>query len=74
MSVMGFKKNKLDGVGGWGELHPSFFLDFWNFFNFAKPLSPESPFFWGCYRSLCRVCAHALGAYNYKHDINLILK
>ena len=29
MSVMGFQKNKnVDG----------FFLDFWNFFNFAKPL------------------------------------
>ena len=26
-------------VGGWVELYPSFFLDFWNVFNFAKPLS-----------------------------------
>ena len=27
MSVMGFQKKSLDGVGGWGELNPSFF---WN--------------------------------------------
>ena len=33
MSVMGFKKKKLDG--GWGELYP-IFLDFLNFFNFAQ--------------------------------------
>ena len=27
-------------MGGWDELYPSFFLkDFWNFFNFAKPLT-----------------------------------
>ena len=39
MSVMGFQKKKLDvGVGGWGEVYPSSFLDFLNFFNFAKPL------------------------------------
>ena len=34
MSVMG--KKSLDGVGGWSELYPSLFL---NFFNFSKPLS-----------------------------------
>ena len=38
MSVIGFQKKVWMGVGGWGELHPIFFLDFWNFFNFAKPL------------------------------------
>ena len=32
MSVMGFQKKKF-GWGGWGELYPSFFLDFLNFFN-----------------------------------------
>ena len=36
MSVMGFQKKKLDG--GWGELYLVFFLDFWIFFNFPKPL------------------------------------
>ena len=30
-------KQSLDGVGGWGEVYPSFFFDFWHFFNFAKP-------------------------------------
>ena len=25
-------------MGGWGELYQIFFLDFWNVFNFAKPL------------------------------------
>ena len=39
MSVMGFQKKSLDGVGGWGELYPNIFLDFWNLFNFAKPLN-----------------------------------
>ena len=32
---------KLDAggwVGGWCELYP-FFLDFWNFFNLAQPLT-----------------------------------
>ena len=38
MSIMGFQK-KIWTVGGWGEPYPSFFLDFWNFFNFAKPLT-----------------------------------
>ena len=34
MSVMGFQKKKFGwGVGGWGELYPSFFFDFWNLFN-----------------------------------------
>ena len=28
MSVMGIQKKSLDGVGGWGELHPSFFWIF----------------------------------------------
>ena len=37
MSVMGLKKKFGWGVGGWGELYPSF-LDFWISFNFAKPL------------------------------------
>ena len=31
MSVMSLKKKKLDGVGGWGELYPIFFLIFWIF-------------------------------------------
>ncbi len=35
MSVIGFKKKSLDGVGGWGELYASLFLIY--FFNFAKP-------------------------------------
>ena len=41
MSVMGFQKKSLDGgwVGGWGEVYPSFFLGFLEFFNLAKPLS-----------------------------------
>ena len=37
------EKKNLDGVGGWGELYPIFFLDFWNLLNFAKPLN-EIPF------------------------------
>ena len=39
MSVMRFHKKSLDGgwVGGVSSIQ--FFLDFWNFFNFAKPLS-----------------------------------
>ena len=37
MSVMGIKKS-LDG--GWvGQALSNFCLDFWNFFNFAKPLT-----------------------------------
>ena len=28
MSVMGFQKKVW--MGGWGELYPIFFLDFWN--------------------------------------------
>ena len=35
MSVMGFQKKFGTGVGGWGELYPSFFLIL---FNFATPL------------------------------------
>ena len=44
MSVMGVHKIKfvwggwVGVVGGWGELYPSFYLEFWNFVNFAKPL------------------------------------
>ena len=40
MSVMGFKKKKIDGgwVYGWGELYPSLFWIFLNLFNFTKPL------------------------------------
>ena len=38
MSVMGFQKISLDGVGGWCELYPIFW-DFLNLFNFAKPLA-----------------------------------
>ena len=42
VSLMSFQKKKLDrGVSGWVELYP-IFLDFWNFFNFAKPLSVPS--------------------------------
>ena len=39
MSVMGFQQKSLDGgwVGGVGSIQ--FFLDVWNLFNFAKPLS-----------------------------------
>ena len=37
MSVMGVHKIKFVW-GGWGELYPSFYLEFWNFVNFAKPL------------------------------------
>ena len=38
MSLMGFPKKCLDGgwMGGLSSIH--FFLDFWNFFYFAKPL------------------------------------
>ena len=37
VSQMGFKKKKLDGwVGGLSSIQ--IFLDFLNFFNFAKPL------------------------------------
>ena len=38
MSVMGLKKRSLDG--GWvgGVSSTNFFWDFWNLFNFAKPL------------------------------------
>ena len=40
MSVMGFQKESLDGgwVGGVSSIQ--FFLEVWNFFNFAKPLRP----------------------------------
>ena len=39
MSVMGFQKKVWMG-GGWVGLALSkFFLDFWNLFNFAKPLT-----------------------------------
>ena len=34
MSVMGFQKKKF----GWLSALCKFILDFWNFFNFAKPL------------------------------------
>ena len=36
MSVMGFQK-KLFGVGGWGELHPSFFWIFGIFLTLQSP-------------------------------------
>ena len=39
--LMVSKKKDWMEVGGWGELYPSFFLDFWNCFNFAKPLSMD---------------------------------
>ena len=39
MSVMGFQKIEVWMGGGWGEIYPSFFGDFWNLFNFAKPLT-----------------------------------
>ena len=40
MSRMGFKKKK-NWIGGWvgGLSSIQFFLDYRNFFNFAKPLS-----------------------------------
>ena len=34
---MDFQK-KLDGVGGWGEVYPGFFFDFWNFLTLQSPL------------------------------------
>ena len=38
MSVMGFQKKKFGwGVGGWGELYPSFVLDYWNLFTLQSP-------------------------------------
>ena len=43
MSVLGFQKKFGWGVGGCGELYPSFFLDFWKLFNFAKPFSDFMP-------------------------------
>ena len=62
MSVMGFPKKSLDGVGGWGELHPSLFWICWNFCNFAKPLKDTDPvtklffykiqYWWSHYRDL----------------------
>ena len=38
------KKVWIGGVGGWDEvgLYPCFFFDFWNFLNFAKPLTVAS--------------------------------
>ena len=43
MSEIGFQKKSLDG-GGWvgGVSSIQFFLYFWNFFNFAKPLSDDT--------------------------------
>ena len=41
MSVMGFQKKFRRGVGGWGELYPSLFGIFLNFFNFANPIVSE---------------------------------
>ena len=39
MSVLGFQKKSLDGVGGVSSIQ--FVLDFWNFFNFSKlPTTP----------------------------------
>ena len=38
MSVRGFQKSLDGGGGGWGELYPSSFWIFLEFFNFAKPL------------------------------------
>ena len=32
MSVMGFQKKFGWGLGGWGELYPSFFVGFFEFF------------------------------------------
>ena len=43
MSVMGFQKKSLDGgMGGCGEVYPSFFGTRGIFFNIAKPLSSSS--------------------------------
>ena len=41
MSVMGFHKKNVWMGGGWvgGVSSIQFFLDFWIFFNFAKPLT-----------------------------------
>ena len=41
VSRMGFQKKK-NWIGGWvgGLSSIQFFFDFWNFFYFAKPLSP----------------------------------
>ena len=49
---VGFKKKIGWGVGGWGELYSSF-LEFWNFYNFAKPLTSLPH----CIRSyICPLC------------------
>ena len=40
MSVMGYQKKIGWRVGGVSS--SQFFLDFWNFVNFAKPLNPYS--------------------------------
>ena len=40
MSVVGFQKKKFGWrVGGWGELYPIFFKDFWNFVHLSNPLN-----------------------------------
>ena len=37
MSLMGFHTKKFEsGVGGWGDLYPSFFFFFWNCFKLRK--------------------------------------
>ena len=42
MSVMGFKKKKFGCGSVVGMSSTQVFLDFLNFFNFAKPLSPSN--------------------------------
>ena len=37
MSVMGFQKKRLDGLGGWGELYPSLFWICFNVFTLQSP-------------------------------------
>ena len=60
MSVMVSKKKKFGwGVGGWGELYPSFFWDFWNLFNFAKPLRQVNDVYFGSEITL-RVVAYTI--------------
>ena len=39
MSIMGFQEKSLDGGGRVGWALSKLVLDFWNFFNFAKPLT-----------------------------------
>ena len=45
MSVMGFEKKIGWGWVGWVRCIQFFFVDFWNLFNFAKPLNASTVFY-----------------------------